>query len=158
VVTAAASLAGALILFWLVRARFSRGATLAAVGLLPFLVLASASRLELGLTIAVEAPIVWALSRPLRLDRRRAALVCGLVNLITQPLLYLVLTRAPIVGVLQWRVAFAACELAVWIAEALLYLASLEDLRRARHALAKAFGLSLAANATSALIGLLLPI
>ncbi len=155
---AAASLAGALVLFWLVRAQFSRGATWAAIGLLPLLVLASASRLELALTIAVEAPIVWALSRRLGLGRRRAALVCGLVNLITQPLLYLVLTRAPIAGVLQWRAAFAGCELAVWIAEALLYLASLEDLRRGRHALAKAFGLSLAANATSALIGLVLPI
>ena len=156
--TAAASLAGALVLFWLVRARFSRGATWAAIALLPILVLASASRLELALTIAVEAPIVWALSRPLGLDRWRAVLVCGVVNLITQPLLFLVLTRAPITGVLQWRIAFAACELAVWIAEALLYLSSLEDLRRSRHALAKAFGLSLAANATSALIGLLLPI
>ena len=156
--TAAASLAGALILFWLVRARFSRGVSGAAIGLLPFLVLASASRLELALTIAVEAPIVWALSWPLGLDRWRAALVCGLVNLITQPLIYLILTRAPIVGVLQWRLAFAGCELVVWIAEALLYLACLEDLRRARHAVAKAFALSLAANATSALIGLLLPI
>ena len=155
---AAASLAGALVLFWLVRARFSRGATLAAIGLLPFLVLASASRLELGLTIVVEAPIVVALCGPLAVDRRRAALVCGFVNLITQPLLYLVLTGAPIVGVLQWRAAFAACELAVWIAEALLYLVCLEDLRGARHALGKAFGLSLAANGTSAVIGLLLPI
>ena len=156
--TAAASLAGALLLFWLVRARFARGAIWAAIGLLPFLVLASASRLELGLTIVVEAPIVVALCGPLAVDRSRAALVCGLVNLITQPLLYLVLIGAPIVGVQQWRVAFLGCELAVWIAEALLYLASLEDLRRSRHALAKAFGLSLAANGTSAVIGLLLPI
>lgn len=156
--TGAASLAGTLMLFCLARARFSRRACWATIGLLPVLVLASASRLELATTIAVESPIVWALARPLGLDRGRAALVCGLINVITQPLLYLVLTRMLISGVLQWRAAFAGCELAVWIAEALLYLACFDDLRRARYAPAKALGLSLAANATSALIGLALPI
>jgi hypothetical protein len=156
--TAAASLASALMLFSLVGLRFSRGAVWAAIGLLPLLVLASASRLELALTIAVETPIGWALARPLGLERGRTALVCGLANVVTQPLLYLVLTRAPITGLLQWRTSFAVCELGVWLAEALLYLACLENLRRAAHAPAKAFGLSLAANATSALLGLVLPI
>jgi hypothetical protein len=157
-VTFVASLGGAVVLAWLARTRFSRTAVWAAIGVLPLLVLISPSRLELGVTILVEAPIVWALASALGLDRWQALLASGFVNTITQPSLYFALQHFSSPGVLRWRLTFAGCELAVWIAEALLYLACLESLRRARGRVGKALAISLAANAASAILGLLLPI
>lgn len=155
--TGLTSLAGALCLFWLARSQFSRIAVWAAIGLLPLLVLISPSRLELGVTILAEAPVVWALGGALGLDRRQALLASGFVNTITQPLLYLALRQLPNTGAPRWRLTVAGCELAVWVAEALLYLACLESLRRSRGRVVKALGISLAANAASAALGLLLP-
>jgi hypothetical protein len=156
-VVIATPLIGLLLLAWMARSRFAPSAVWVSVALLPILTLLAPSPLELALTIALEALIVWALAVGLGLDYWRAALTCGFINTFTQPLLYLALMRLNADGG-GWRAAFIAGELLVCLVEAALYLACLEDLRRSRHAFIKALGVSLAANGASAILGLLLPV
>ena len=123
---------------------------LAALGILPLLIAIAPSSLALVLTILVEAPIIYACFG--RLDRRRAIMACCFVNAVTQPLLYLALPHLPFIGPAQWWLSFAGAEGGVWLAEALLYRACLGC------PVARALGASLAANAASAGLGLLLPV
>jgi len=155
-VVIATPIAAALLLAWLVRSRFAPSAIWVSVALVPILTLLSPSPMQLSLTIALEAPIVWAIGVALSIDHWRAALVCADVNAVTQPLLFLALQRLPTAGAAQWRTSYGGSELVVWIVEAVLYLLCLEDLRRSRLALAKAAVISLAANGASALLGLVL--
>lgn len=154
----APALASALALAWLVRADFSRPAVAASLALLPLLVALAPSPLELALTVGIEAPIVFALAAKLGLNRWRAALVSGLANALTQPLVHLALVRLPAAGPAAWRLDVAALEIGVWLAEAGVYLVCLPDLRRARRPLIEALAISLAANAASTAVGLLLPV
>jgi hypothetical protein len=147
----------ALALAALIRSRFDRRIVAAALALSPLLVLAAPSKTELLVTVAVEAPVVWGLARVMRIDAWRAVVASGFVNALTQPLLVVGTRLAPPTA-LGWTLALAPAELGVWAVEALLYLACLETLRRGPRALVRALGLSLAANAASALVGLALPI
>jgi hypothetical protein len=157
--TLIAPLVAALALAWLALARPGARALALSAILLPVLVALAPSRLELGVTIVVEAPIVWLLAWRLGLDRWRAAVVCGFANALTQPLLFLFLRQPPSPGSTpHWALSLGAGELVVWIVEAALYLACLESLRRARSPILTALGLSLAANAASTALGLLLAI
>jgi hypothetical protein len=158
-VNAAAPLASALVLIWLALARPGAKALALSALLLPLLIALAPARLELGVTMLIEAPIVWLTAWAWNLDRWRAAIACGFANGLTQPLLYLYLHRLPAPGSSpHWRLNLAAGELAVWFAEAILYLAFLESLRRSRGPVLKALGMSLAANAASTALGLLLAI
>jgi hypothetical protein len=157
-VTVATPLCSIAILIWLVRTDFNRASVVVSFSVLPVLIWFAASRVELGVTILVETPIVWLLSRMLQLGAWRAAAVCCFVNALTQPLLYLVMISGPVAAGAWWWPRFIGAELAVWLAEAALYLACLRRLRRSPGRLAKALGISLAANGASAVLGLLLPI
>jgi hypothetical protein len=154
---AAAPGLAAVVLVWLAASGFDLRSVVAAAFSLPAIVFLAPSATELGLSMAIEAPIVWALFAALRLHRWRSALASLFVNGLTQPLLHLALVGLAAATVRSWWTAFAVGETLVWLGEALLYLASLPDLRRSRAALAKALGVSLAANAASAAVGLLAP-
>lgn len=150
-------LGAAVALVVLTRSRFDRRLVVAALVLLPLLVLAAPSKAELLATLLIEGPVVWALARVMRLDAWRALVASGFINSVTQPLLFAGARLAPPTAV-GWKLALALAELGVWAVEALLYLACLEGLRRRPRALVRALGLSLAANGASALVGLALPI
>lgn len=154
----ATPLAGAVLLVWLVRSRFAPSALWTSIVLVPILTLLAPSPLQLSLTIVLEAPIVWAAAIGLGIDHWRAALVCACINLVTQPLLYLALLHLPTAGAAQWRLSFGGCEVVVWLVEAGLYLACLEDLRRGRRSVLNALLISLVANGASAALVLLPPL
>ena len=97
---------GGLALVWLVRSGFGRPAVLASIALTPVLILLAPAPGELAVTMAVEAPIVWALFSLPRADRWRAVLTSLLVNALTQPLLYLAVLHLP-TGLVLWRAALA---------------------------------------------------
>jgi hypothetical protein len=98
-----------------------------------------------GLTVAVEVPWYGAGLVALRLVRLRWALVLGvLVNAVSHPLLWWWLAPHPSF------IRLAGAEAGVWLLEALLLFAAI------RRELALLLVLSLAANASSLLIGLLL--
>jgi hypothetical protein len=99
----------------------------------------------LGLTLAVELPWYGAGLVALRLARLPWALGLGvLVNAISHPLLWWALAPHP-----SWA-RLAGAEIGVWLLEALLLWAAV------RRNLGLLLVLSLAANASSLLIGLLL--
>lgn len=148
----------AIALIALARTQNVRIALIAALFGLPILVFFAPSPIELALTILIEGSIVLALSEMLRINGRRAVLACCFINTLTQPLLNLGLHRVNAGTSPQWWTACIALELLVWAAEAMLYLACLQDLRRSKSDVFKAFAISLAANGTSAGLGLLLPI
>ena len=107
----------------------------------------------LGVTLAVETPIVVLWLRRLGAPPVRTALICVLVNVATQPLLYWTVAHT----VTPWAETLAGAEVVVWIVEALAYLALTPALRRTSRPLVTALAVSLVANAASVSIGLLLP-
>lgn len=155
--SAATPLFAAAVLIWLAVTRIGRMNVAVSLCLLPVLVWFAPSRLELGLTILAEAPIVCTLFALWRLDAWRAATASCFINALTQPVLFLALIHLRTNGSGDWWRTFIAAELVVWLAEALLYLACLESLRRSPGRLAKALTVSLAANGASAVLGLLAP-
>ncbi len=98
------------------------------------------------LTVAVEAPIIVALTRASPVSSSRRALVALFAQLATHPLVWFVFPRiAGITG----RTALELSELWAWLAEAVFYLTVLPGLSPAR-----AFGASAIANAASILAAL----
>jgi hypothetical protein len=98
------------------------------------------------LTLAVEVALYAAALVALRLARPlRAALLAVAVNVVTHPLLWLLLAPRPTLA------AVVAAEVAVWAAEALLLWLAL----RRRPSLAVLGIVSAGANAASILAGLL---
>ncbi len=95
--------------------------------------------------------VVALVARPLRLPLARAVAASALVNVVTQPTLYFALTRLPSAGGDGWWLALALAETLVVIVEAAFYRAVVTRVA------ARAFVISLAANAASALLGLALP-
>jgi NADH:ubiquinone oxidoreductase subunit K len=157
-VSAIDPIVSAIALIALARTQNVQIALIAALFALPILVLFAPSPFELALTILIEGSIVFVLSEMLRIDGTRAVLACCFVNVLTQPLLNLGLHSLSGGTSSQWWTACVAFELLVWATEAILYLACLQDLRRSKSGVFKAFAMSLAANGTSAGLGLLLPI
>jgi hypothetical protein len=154
---ALAPIGGALGLVWLACAdRLSRTAWVCACLALALLVVAAADRVQLALTMVVEAAVAVWLAPPLRISPARAVITSGFVNALTQPLLFVALPLAPGAGGRLWWLPFLLAEAVVVLLEAGLYLAALPELR-ARRGVRQALALSLAANAASALIGLALP-
>jgi hypothetical protein len=98
------------------------------------------------LTLAIEVPLYVAALTALRLARPiRAAVLAAAVNLLTHPVLWLLLAPEPALGTL------VAAEVVVWAAEAgLLWLAL-----RPRPAVPLVAVVSAGANAASILAGLL---
>jgi hypothetical protein len=155
-VTPLAPAGAGLALVVLRRTKFAPRWVAAALILLPFIVLAAPAKAELAATILIEAPVVYALSLALRTDAVRLLIASGFVNALTQPLLYLALRHFASAD--HWWANFLFLEAVVWAAEALLYLACVPGLWRMERGTSKAFAVSLAANAASALIGLAAPI
>lgn len=114
----------------------------------------SGSWLTLVLTIAIEAPVVAAVAARYRLPVWRIAFASIVLNLITQPLLSAWLRYALVGQDYLYLQYLAAGELCVWLIEAGAYAWLLRD-----HGKNIAYGLLLSglANATSLLIGLILP-
>jgi hypothetical protein len=98
------------------------------------------------LTVAVEVPIVVALTRvlPVRAGRRAALAVCA--QLLTHPLVWFVFPR--LAGLTGYQ-AMALSELWAWLAEAAFYLLVLPGLGPAR-----ALGVSAIANGASIVAGI----
>jgi hypothetical protein len=113
------------------------------------LALLAPSPAELAATIVLEAAVITLLARPLGWRRVDAVSLSLAVNLLTQPLLYLAMLL--LLPYLDWWPLFLALEAGVWLIEARIYGVAL------RGCAAKALLLSLAANGTSAAVGLLLP-
>lgn len=104
----------------------------------------------LGLTVAIEIPICLLFFRKTRRLCLRSATVCLLMNLITNPLLNLILLltyRAFGGSVTAYYIALALSEAAV-VAEAFILHITVEDSPR------RAFLISLVLNCTSFFIGL----
>jgi hypothetical protein len=97
-------------------------------------------------TVAVEAPIVVALTRGHSTPVWRRALIAIFAQLVTHPLVWFVFPR--LVG-LSGRSSLALSELWAWLAEAAFYAVVLPGLSPAR-----ALGTSAIANAASILVGL----
>ena len=97
-------------------------------------------------TVAVEAPIVVALTRGHPTPAWRRALIAVFAQLVTHPLVWFVFPR--LVG-LTGRSSLALSELWAWLAEAAFYAVVLPGLSSAR-----ALGVSAVANAASILVGL----
>ena len=156
---ALAPIGGAIGLIWLSLARrLSWRAGAAAALALTVLAMLAPDAPQLAATMAIEAAVVFALAPRLRVARGRAILASGFINAITQPLLYAGLRSAPAAGGPGWQAPLALAEAVVVVVEAGLYLAALADLRGGRGGVLKSLALSLAANAASALIGLVLPV
>jgi hypothetical protein len=100
------------------------------------------------ITVAVEAPIVVALTRGHALGAGRRALIAVFAQLVTHPLVWFVFPH--LVG-LTGRSSLALSELWAWLAEAAFYAVVLPGLPPAR-----ALGVSAIANAASILAGLVL--
>ena len=99
-------------------------------------------------TVAVEAPIVVALTRGHPTPAWRRALIAIFAQLVTHPLVWFVFPR--LVG-LTGRSSLALSELWAWLAEAAFYVVVLPGLSSAR-----ALGVSACANAASILVGLVI--
>ena len=97
-------------------------------------------------TVAVEVPIVVALTRGHPTPAWRRALIALFAQLVTHPLVWFVFPR--LVG-LTGRLSLALSELWAWLAEAAFYAVVLPGLSPAR-----ALGVSALANAASILVGL----
>jgi len=97
-------------------------------------------------TVAVETPIVVALTRGHPTPAWRRALIAIFAQLVTHPLVWFVFPR--LVG-LTGRSSLALSELWAWLAEAAFYAVVLPGLSSAR-----ALGVSAVANAASILVGL----
>jgi hypothetical protein len=97
-------------------------------------------------TVAVEVPIVVALTRGHPTPAWRRALLALFAQLVTHPLVWFVFPR--LVG-LTGRSSLALSELWAWLAEAAFYAVVLPGLSPAR-----ALGISAVANAASILLGL----
>jgi hypothetical protein len=100
------------------------------------------------ITVAVETPIVVALTRGHPTAAGRRALIAVFAQLVTHPLVWFVFPR--IVG-LTGRSSLALSELWAWLAEAAFYGVVLPGISPAR-----ALGVSAIANAASILAGLAL--
>lgn len=100
------------------------------------------------ITVAVEVPIVVALTREYPMPVWRRALVAAFAQLVTHPLVWFVFPR--LVG-LTGRSSLALSELWAWLAEAAFYSVVLPGLSPAR-----ALGVSALANAASIAAGLVL--
>jgi hypothetical protein len=99
---------------------------------------------DLGLTLAVEVPIVVIVGRSLGVGARRAALVAVAANLLTHPLLWFV--AAPRLHDAWGLTGVAVAEVGVVVVEATVY-------RRHLDRGAVAGWLALLANAASLLVG-----
>ncbi len=97
-------------------------------------------------TIAVEVPIVVALTRDHPTPAWRRALIAVFAQLVTHPLVWFVFPR---LAGLTGRSSLALSELWAWLAEAVFYAVVLPGLAPAR-----ALGTSAIANAASILVGL----
>jgi len=97
-------------------------------------------------TVAVETPIVVALTRGHILGPTRRALIAVFAQLVTHPLVWFVFPR--LVG-LTGRSSLALSELWAWLAEAAFYVVVLPGLSPSR-----ALGVSAIANGASILVGL----
>jgi hypothetical protein len=97
-------------------------------------------------TVAVEVPIVVALTRGHPTPAWRRTLIAIFAQLVTHPLVWFVFPR--LVG-LTGRSSLALSELWAWLAEAAFYAVVLPGLSPAR-----ALGASAIANAASILVGL----
>ncbi len=105
----------------------------------------------LGLTVAIEIPICLLFFRKTRRLCLRSATVCLLMNLITNPLLNLILLltyRAFGGSVTAYYIALALSEAAAVVAEAFILHITVEDSPR------RAFLISFVLNCTSFFIGL----
>ncbi len=105
----------------------------------------------LGLTVAVELPICLLFFRKTRRLCVTAATVCLLMNLITNPLLNLILLLAYWAfggSITAYYIALALLEAAAVAAEAFILHITVEDSRR------RAFWVSLILNCSSFFIGL----
>jgi hypothetical protein len=100
------------------------------------------------ITVAVEAPIVLALTRGLPTRAPRRFLLVAFAQLATHPLVWFVFPR---IAGLTGRTSAALSELWAWLAEALLYALVLPNLGPVR-----ALGISAVANGASVAAGLLL--
>jgi hypothetical protein len=100
------------------------------------------------LTVAVETPIVVALTRGHSVTAGRRALIALFAQLLTHPLVWFVFPR--LVG-LTGRSSLALSELWAWLGEAAFYAVVLPGLSPAR-----ALGVSALANAASLLVGMVL--
>jgi hypothetical protein len=138
------------------RAGFGLRWVIITLTLLPFIVLAAPAKGELAATILIEAPVVYTLGLTMRIDGPRLLIASGFVNALTQPLLYMALRCFGSAD--HWCASFLLLEVMVWVTEALLYVAFIPGLRQASEGTSKAFIVSLAANATSAVIGLAIAI
>jgi len=99
-------------------------------------------------TVAVEVPVVVALTRSHPTPAWRRALIAIFAQLVTHPLVWFVFPR--LVG-LTGRSSLALSELWAWLAEAAFYGVVLTGLSPAR-----ALGISAVANAASILVGLVI--
>lgn len=97
-------------------------------------------------TVAVEGPLVVALTRGHPMPAWRRALIAIFAQLLTHPLVWFVFPR--LVG-LTGRSSLALSELWAWLAEAAFYAVVLPGLSPAR-----ALAVSALANAASILVGL----
>jgi hypothetical protein len=100
------------------------------------------------ITVAVETPIVVALTRDLDTSWPRRTLIAVFAQLVTHPLVWFVF---PYLVGLTGRTSMALAELWAWLAEAVFYGLVLRGLSPAR-----ALGVSAIANAASILAGLAL--
>lgn len=149
-------LASGAFLILLVRTDFARSPIILLLCAIPALIFMAPSPVALALTMACEAPIVLALAGPQRRDGR-AVLLSLPVNGMTQPLLYSGLTHFASGRACDWWVFLALAELAVAVVEAFLYFMCLA-VGKSRISAARSLAMSLAANAFSAAVGLLLPV
>ena len=99
-------------------------------------------------TVAVEVPVVVALTRGHPTPAWRRALIAIFAQLVTHPLVWFVFPR--LVG-LTGRSSLALSELWAWLAEAAFYGVVLTGLSPAR-----ALGISAVANSASILVGLVI--
>jgi hypothetical protein len=101
-----------------------------------------------AITLAIEAPIVLALTRACEASAARRFALIVFAQLVTHPLVWFVF---PYIAGLRGSTALALSELWAWLAEAAFYAVTLRDLRPVR-----ALGISALANGASVLASLVL--